>query len=46
LAKYRAKQFGIILSKEEASIVQKSFCIKKEFFQGAKDILHLETNTY
>lgn len=37
-AKYRAKTFGLSLTIEEAEIVQKNFCIKKEFFEGVKGI--------
>lgn len=37
-AKYRAKTFGLDLTIEEAEIVQKNFCIKKEFFEGVKGI--------
>jgi uncharacterized protein YqfA (UPF0365 family) len=37
-AKYRAKTFGLELTMEEVEIVQKSFCIKKEFFEGVKGI--------
>jgi hypothetical protein len=41
-AKYRAKSFGLELSKEEASYVQKGFCLQKEFLKGAKAILDLK----
>lgn len=41
-AKYRAKSFGLELSKEEASIIQQGFCLKKDFLQGAKEILDLK----
>ncbi len=37
-AKYRAKKIGLELTMEEAEIVQKSFCIKKEFFEGVKGV--------
>lgn len=37
-AKFRAKTFGLDLTIEEAEIVQKNFCIKKEFFEGVKGI--------
>jgi len=41
-AKYKAKSFGLELTKEEALIVQKGFCIKKDFFTGAKGIMELK----
>jgi hypothetical protein len=41
-AKYRAKSFGLELSKEEASIVQQGFCLQKDFLKGAKAILDLK----
>lgn len=37
-AKYRANTFGLGLTMEEAEIVQKMFCIRKEFFEGVKGI--------
>jgi hypothetical protein len=40
-ARHRAKTFGLDLTIEEAEIVQKSFCIKKEFFEGVKGIWKL-----
>jgi hypothetical protein len=40
--KYRAKAFGLELSKEEASFVQKGFCLQKDFLKGAKSILDLK----
>ncbi len=41
-AKYRAKSFGLELTKDEALIVQNGFCIKKDFLVGAKGILDLK----
>lgn len=37
-AKHRAKTFGLDLTIEEANIVKRNFCIKKEFFEGVKGI--------
>ncbi|MCH7415127.1 hypothetical protein MM213_16620 [Belliella sp. R4-6] len=37
-AKYRAKTFGLELTFEEAEIIQKSFCLKKEFLEGVKGV--------
>lgn len=41
-AKYRAKSYGLELTKDEALVVQKGFCIKKDFLAGAKGILDLK----
>ncbi|MGF1636286.1 MAG: hypothetical protein ACFCUU_04380 [Cyclobacteriaceae bacterium] len=37
-AKYRAKTFGLDLTIEEAEIILKNFCLKKEFLEGVNGI--------